>query len=82
MARSKMQEKHTKIKAKLVNSSSADTTKNLSLSINSIIAAICIAIAVWFGVKGYLETRVNTPYNVEKVCKLLQIQSQLYNVLN
>lgn len=73
MARSKTQEKHTKIKAKLVNASSAKTSKSLSLSINSIIAAICIAIAAWFGFKGYLETRVNTPYDVEKACNLLQI---------
>lgn len=67
MARSKMQEKHTKIKARLVNASSAKTSKSLPLSMNSIIAAICIAIAAWFGFKGYLETRVNTPYNVEKL---------------
>lgn len=73
MARSKMQEKHTKIKAKLVNASSAKTSKSLSLSINSIIAAICISIAAWFGFKGYLETRVNTPYDVGKACNLLQI---------
>lgn len=73
MARSKIQEKHTKIKAKLVNANSAKTTKSLGLSMNFIIAAVCIAIAIWFGVKGYLETRVNTPYNVEKACKLLKI---------
>lgn len=75
MARSKTQEKHTKIKAKLVNASSAKTSSNLPLSMNSAIGVICIAIAVWFIAKGYLETRVNTPYNVEKVCKLLQKQS-------
>lgn len=41
------------------------------MSINSIIAIICIIVAVWFGFKGYLETRINTPYSVEKVYNML-----------
>lgn len=28
---------------------------------------LCIAIATWFSYKGYLETRVNTPYDIKKL---------------
>jgi len=68
MAKAKTQEKSTKIKSKLISPNSVKSNKGLQLSVNFIIAIICIAIAIWFGFKGYLETRVNTPYDVEKVC--------------
>jgi len=66
MAKGKAQEKSIKIKGKLISANPVKSNKGLSL--NFIIAIICIIIAIWFGFKGYLETRVNTPYDVEKVC--------------
>jgi hypothetical protein len=41
------------------------------MPINFIFVTGSMAIAILFGYKGYLETRVNTPYNVEKACNLL-----------
>ncbi|KZC05985.1 Mannosyl-oligosaccharide glucosidase [Dufourea novaeangliae] len=35
--------------------------------LNTAVTVLCIAIATWFSYKGYLETRVNTPYDVEKL---------------
>lgn len=64
MAKSKVQEKTTKIKVK------SKTNKSL-MPINFIIVTASMAVAIWFGYKGYLETRVNTPYDVKKVCNLL-----------
>lgn len=63
MAKSKGQEKPTKIKPK------SKTNKSL-MPINFIIVTASIAVAIWFGYKGYLETRVNTPYDVKKACNL------------
>lgn len=34
---------------------------------NLLLTVICMAVAAWFGYKGYLETRVNTPYDNEKL---------------
>ncbi|XP_012226758.1 mannosyl-oligosaccharide glucosidase isoform X1 [Linepithema humile] len=67
MVKNKPQEKSVKIKAKSVNANSVKTNKSFPLSMNSTITVICIAIAAWFGYKGYLETRVNTPYDGNKV---------------
>lgn len=64
MAKSKVQEKPAKTKAK------PKTNKSLQMPINFIIVTASIAVAVWFGYKGYLETRVNTPYDVKKACNL------------
>lgn len=61
------------MRSKSVRANSPKSNKNIILSTNSIIAATCIAIAVWFGYKGYLETRVNTPYDVEKACNVIFI---------
>jgi mannosyl-oligosaccharide glucosidase len=68
MAKGKTQEKSTKIKGKSISANSTKPNKGLQFSMNLIIAIVCIVIAIWFGFKGYLETRVNTPYDVEKVC--------------
>lgn len=65
MAKSKVQEKATKIKVK----SNCKTNKSL-MPVNFIIVTASIAVAIWFGYKGYLETRVNTPYDVKKACNL------------
>lgn len=67
----KTQERATKIRTKSVYANSDRSNKNTVLLANNyliIIAIICIVIAAWFGYKGYLETRVKTPYNVEKAC--------------
>lgn len=64
MAKSKAQEKVTKRQVK------PKTSKSLRLPINFIIVTVSMAVAIWFGYKGYLETRVNTPYNVEKLLHL------------
>lgn len=71
MAKSRPQEKappKTRLKAK--TSSNSSSSSSLQLPINFIIVTVSMAVAVWFGYKGYLETRVNTPYDVNKVCKL------------
>jgi len=65
MAKSKAQEKVAKTRTK------PKTSKNLQLPINFIIITASMAVAVWFGYKGYLETRVNTPYDAKKACNLL-----------
>lgn len=61
MAKSKAPEKPAKTKAK------PKTNKSLQMPINFIIVTASMAVAVWFGYKGYLETRVNSPYDVKKV---------------
>lgn len=33
----------------------------------SVIGFVCLVIAIYVGALGYLETRVNTPFNDEKV---------------
>lgn len=68
MVKNKPQEKSAKIKTKTVNANTVKTNKSFPLSMNSIITIICISVATWFGYKGYLETRVNTPYDGSKAC--------------
>ncbi|RLU22685.1 hypothetical protein DMN91_004963 [Ooceraea biroi] len=70
MRKGKAQEKPTKIKGKLVSANSAKTNTRPRLSLNFMISLVFIAIAVWFGFKGYLETRVNTPYDGKKLVAL------------
>lgn len=72
MAKSRPQEKAPpKIRLKVKTSSnSSSSSSSLQLPINFIIVTVSMAVAVWFGYKGYLETRVNTPYDVNKVCEL------------
>ncbi|KOC71009.1 Mannosyl-oligosaccharide glucosidase [Habropoda laboriosa] len=58
MAKNKTQDKFAKNKNKSTNSKK-EGIFNMYI--------LCIAIAIWCSYKGYLETRVNTPYNVKKV---------------
>ncbi|XP_076382778.1 mannosyl-oligosaccharide glucosidase [Megalopta genalis] len=68
MAKSKAQDKFTKAKNKIPNSSDIRKESKFKMSVlNTAITTACIAIATWFSYKGYLETRVNTPYDVEKL---------------
>ncbi|KAG7200863.1 hypothetical protein KM043_003227 [Ampulex compressa] len=68
MAKLRVPEKSMKSKGKPVNVTHAKKESRLKMPVlNSIITAMCIAIAAWFSYKGYLETRVNTPYNVKKL---------------
>ncbi|XP_043492763.1 mannosyl-oligosaccharide glucosidase GCS1 [Polistes fuscatus] len=69
MAKIKTQERVMKPRSKL-NSNPFNTKKDAKTKLpifNSVITAVCIAIAAWFSFKGYLETRVNTPYEIEKL---------------
>jgi len=75
MAKSKAQEKVAKTRTK------PKTSKNLQLPINFIIITASMAVAVWFGYKGYLETRVNTPYDAKKACNLSFNNLTLYILL-
>ncbi|XP_011866700.1 PREDICTED: mannosyl-oligosaccharide glucosidase [Vollenhovia emeryi] len=64
MAKSKVQEKSVKIKAK------PRTSKSMwrrTMPFNVIVVIASISVAAWFGYKGYCETRVNTPYDVKKL---------------
>lgn len=65
MAKNKMQDKFTKSKPKSVISKKESKFKMSILNIS--VMVLCIAVAVWFSYRGYLETRVNTPYDVKKV---------------
>lgn len=70
MAKNKPQETRatkTRTKSVHINLPRSNDKKNM-LSTNTIITAVCIVVASWFGYKGYLETRVNTPFDVQKVC--------------
>ncbi|XP_031842800.1 mannosyl-oligosaccharide glucosidase isoform X2 [Nomia melanderi] len=68
MAKNKTQDKFTKPKNKISNSSDTKKESKFKMSVlNTAITSLCIAIAAWFSYKGYLETRVNTPYDVEKL---------------
>lgn len=35
-----------------------------------LVGAIVLLVAAYFGYRGYLETRVNTPFDIEKVAKI------------
>lgn len=80
MAKSRPHERTPKAKNKHLNNShqrkdteSSSSTSSTSPSSsrmnlwNSLLTVTCMAVAAWFGYKGYLETRVNTPYDTEKV---------------
>ncbi|CAK9824476.1 Mannosyl-oligosaccharide glucosidase GCS1 [Anthophora retusa] len=65
MAKNKAQDKFAKLKNKSTNSKKEGI---FSMSIlNTSITILCIVIATWFSYKGYLETRVNTPYDIKKL---------------
>ncbi|KYN05737.1 PREDICTED: mannosyl-oligosaccharide glucosidase GCS1 [Cyphomyrmex costatus] len=63
MVKNKAQERVPKTRAR------AKTNKKMRLSINCVIVIVSMVIAGWFGYKGYLETRVNTPYDGQKLVK-------------
>ncbi|CAK9795342.1 Mannosyl-oligosaccharide glucosidase GCS1 [Anthophora plagiata] len=65
MAKNKTQDKFTKLKNKSTNSKK-EGIFNMSI-LNTSITILCIVIATWFSYKGYLETRVNTPYDIKKL---------------
>ncbi|XP_046472489.1 mannosyl-oligosaccharide glucosidase [Neodiprion pinetum] len=68
MAKIKNHEKLVKPKPK--STTSGESKKEYSTKIpmlNTILTATCIAVAAWFSYKGYLETRVNTPFDTEKL---------------
>lgn len=69
MAKNKIQDKFTKLKNRTINSKRESKFKMSILNIS--ITVLCIAIATWFSYKGYLETRVNTPYDIKKVYFIL-----------
>lgn len=69
MAKNKIQDKFTKSKPKSVISKKESKFKMSILNIS--VMVLCIAVAIWFSYRGYLETRVNTPYDVKKVCCIL-----------
>ncbi|EFN77469.1 mannosyl-oligosaccharide glucosidase GCS1 isoform X2 [Harpegnathos saltator] len=65
MAKNKPHEtKITKSRAK--HTGSPRSNKSM-LSTNAVITALCIVVASWFGYKGYIETRVNTPFDIKKL---------------
>lgn len=57
------------------SSSSSDASETRSFKLKSmwktLVGGLCLGIAVYVGSLGYLETRVNTPFDDEKVgCSL------------
>ncbi|XP_053998124.1 uncharacterized protein LOC128886897 [Hylaeus anthracinus] len=67
MAKIKTQDRPIKIRNKILNSGNTKKESTLKMPVLNITAVLCIAIAMWFSYKGYLETRVNAPYDVEKL---------------
>ena len=65
MAKNKTQDKFTKLKSKASNTKKENKFKMSIL--NTSATVLCISIAAWFSYKGYLETRVNTPYDTKKL---------------
>ncbi|XP_014255518.1 mannosyl-oligosaccharide glucosidase GCS1 [Cimex lectularius] len=49
------------------NAKQTEEPRSRYLSINSILTFLCLGIACCIGYKGYLETRVNTPFDSPKV---------------
>ena len=68
MAKNKIYDKFAKLKTKTVTPKKENKFKMSMLNMS--VTVLCIAIATWFSYRGYLETRVNTPYDVNKVCLL------------
>lgn len=68
MAKPKANERTTRSRVKIVapDDPLEETTVKIPV-LKTILTAACIAVAAWFSYKGYLETRVNTPYDTEKV---------------
>ncbi|XP_012288943.1 mannosyl-oligosaccharide glucosidase GCS1 [Orussus abietinus] len=57
-------------KARIKSSGQTDSRREDKLKMSPFVTSlttVCIGIAAWFSYKGYLETRVNTPYETEKL---------------
>ncbi|KAK9301679.1 hypothetical protein QLX08_006092 [Tetragonisca angustula] len=65
MAKNKIHDKFAKLKTKTVIPKKENKFKMSMLNMS--VTVLCIAIATWFSYRGYLETRVNTPYDVNKL---------------
>lgn len=83
MARNKPQEtRATRSRTRYVHVSSRKSNKTMG-STNNMITALCIIVASWFVYKGYLETRVNTPFNIQKVrYPILKSYDRLLQIIN
>ncbi|KAG8041178.1 hypothetical protein G9C98_002166 [Cotesia typhae] len=69
MVKSKSHERTPKAKNKHLNHAhhKKETESSRMNLMNSVLTVTCMAVAAWFGYKGYLETRVNTPFDSEKL---------------
>ncbi|XP_043265671.1 mannosyl-oligosaccharide glucosidase GCS1 [Colletes gigas] len=68
MAKIRTQDKPSKTKNKVLSFANTKKEDKFKMPmLNTTITVLCIAIAIWFSYKGYLETRVNTLYDVEKL---------------
>lgn len=70
MAKIKAQDKYVKPKNKTIINSQLTKNKESKFKmsmLNISVTVLCIAIAGWFSYMGYLETRVNTPYDMNKM---------------
>lgn len=76
MAKLKGHERQQKIKSRVISSSDSDKASISKMPIlNTVLTVVCIGVAIWFSYKGYLETRVNTPYNVEKLVNAAKLNN-------
>lgn len=74
MAKLKGNERSQKLKPRTSDHSDSNKSSVFKMSaLNIILTIFCIGVAVIFSYKGYLETRVNTPYDVEKVRSLFKL---------
>ena len=74
MAKLKGNERSQKLKPRTSNQSDSNKSSIFKKSVlNTILTILCIGVAVVFSYKGYLETRVNTPYDVEKVSSYFKL---------
>ncbi|XP_043273093.1 mannosyl-oligosaccharide glucosidase GCS1 [Venturia canescens] len=76
MAKPKGNERSTRSRVKIVapDDPLEETTVKIPV-LKTILTAACIAVAAWFSYKGYLETRVNTPYSTEKLVTVANLNS-------
>lgn len=73
MAKPKRQNSDKIPKARGKHGNRGETDKGFKFSklFHYALATACAAVAIYFGYKGYLETRVNTPYDMKKVIIVL-----------
>lgn len=74
MAKPKIHERPVRSRSKIVRDEDSIEETTIKIPVlKSILTAAVLGVAAWFSYKGYLETRVNTPYDVEKVPKIIKI---------